>query len=283
MVQHEIATGSESSLTTFVYEGNPVSFKTIDQEVFINATEMAKRFGKRPAEWLRLPATVSFLEAISCMGKSHTSVIQTVMGSPETGGGTWLQEIAAIEFARWLNPMFSIWCNTHIRDLMRHGITATPQKIEEMLADPDALIAVLTNLKQERLLRQQAEQRAQLAGEQLAITETVVKEQAPKVQYYDKVMQSKDVFAIDVIASDLGLTAVKLNRFLAERGVQYKQQGCWVLTAKYRNQGLTRTKIHTFDRSNGEKGSSQHMYWTEKGKELIYKLYSTATNAKSIK
>lgn len=275
------ATESGSTLTPFVYEGNSVSFKMIDQEVFINATEMAKCFGKRPNDWLKLPSTRSFLEALSCGRKSPTSEIQTVMGSSETGGGTWLQEIAAIEFARWLNPMFSIWCNTHIRDLMRHGITATPQKIEEMLADPDAMIAILTNLKQERILRQQAEQRAQLASEQLQITETVVKQQAPKVQYYDKVMQSTDVFAIDVIASDLGLTAVKLNRFLAERGVQYKQQGCWVLTAKYRNQGLTRTKIHTFDRSNGEKGSSQHMYWTEKGKELIYKLYSTAT--KSIK
>ena len=283
MVQHENATGSESSLTTFVYEGNPVSFKMIDKEVFINATEMAKRFGKRANDWLNLSSTRSFLEVCSSTRKNGTSVVQTVMGSPETGGGTWLQEIMAIEFARWLNPIFSIWCNTHIRDLLRHGITATPQKIEEMLADPDAMIAVLTNLKQERALRQQAEQRAQLASEQLQITETVVKQQAPKVQYYDRVMQSTDVFAIDVIASDLGLTAMKLNRFLAERGVQYKQQGCWVLTAKYRNQGLTRTKTHTFDRSNGEKGSSQHMYWTEKGKELIYKLYSTATNAKSIK
>ena len=167
--------------------------------------------------------------------------------------------------------------------IRKHGVYATQDKIEEMLTDPDVMIQALTQLKNERLLRQQAEQRAQLASEQLQITETVVKQQAPKVQYYDRVMQSTDVFAIDVIASDLGLTAVKLNRFLAERGVQYKQQGCWVLTAKYRNQGLTRTKTHTFDRSNGEKGSSQHMYWTEKGKELIYKLYSTATNAKSIK
>lgn len=274
------ATDSGTSLKVFTYEGNPVSFKNIEGQIFINATEMAKRFGKRPNHWLDLPSTISFLEACSNAGLSGIPVVQTVRGGPETGGGTWLQEIAAIEFARWLNPMFSIWCNTHIRDLMRHGITATPQKIEEMLGDPDAMIAVLTNLKQERALRQQAEQRALLASEQLQITETVVKEQAPKVQYYDRVMQSTDVFAIDVIASDLGLTAVKLNRFLFEVGVQYRQQGCWVLTAKYRNQGLTRIKTHTFDRSNGEKGSSQHMYWTERGKELIYRLYSAKNKNK---
>lgn len=274
------ATESGSTLKVFTYEDNAITFQLGNGDVMVNLTEMAKPFKALPADFLRLDQTKQFVDVL---GESLIMGNPIIKTDPGRYGGTWAHQKLALKFAAWLNPRFELWVYDRIEELMRHGITATPQKIEEMLTDPDVMIQALTQLKNERLLRQQAEQRAQLASEQLQITETVVKQQAPKVQYYDRVMQSTDVFAIDVIASDLGLTAVKLNRFLAERGVQYKQQGCWVLTAKYRNQGLTRTKTHTFDRSNGEKGSSQHMYWTEKGKEFIYRLYSTATNAKSIK
>lgn len=48
-----------------------------DQEVFINATQMAKIFGKRPIDWLRLPSTENLIKAI--VRKSHFAENQLVM------------------------------------------------------------------------------------------------------------------------------------------------------------------------------------------------------------
>lgn len=74
------------------YKGSQISFIN-DDSVMINATEMAKPFGKRPIDYLRLPSTNELLSAI--VGKSQISENQLVIskqGSAENGGGTWMHE-----------------------------------------------------------------------------------------------------------------------------------------------------------------------------------------------
>jgi len=74
---------------------------------------MAKPFGKNPNDWIRLPSTMRYIEALKTTRKSR-SLIQTIEGR---GGGTWLHENLALEFARWLHPEFAIWCNDRIKEL----------------------------------------------------------------------------------------------------------------------------------------------------------------------
>ena len=65
----------------------------------LNATQMARPYGKRPAEWLRLPSTISFLGALSEVGLSHnadTLVVTRKGGLDPYQGGTWLHINAAI-------------------------------------------------------------------------------------------------------------------------------------------------------------------------------------------
>jgi hypothetical protein len=94
------------NMNTIVYEfeGNKVAFNKESENVMINATEMAKPFGKRPAKWLELPSTISFLNNLETVRKSD-SLIKTIEGR---NGGTWMHEDVALEFARWLSPMFVI-------------------------------------------------------------------------------------------------------------------------------------------------------------------------------
>lgn len=66
---------------------------------------MAKRFGKTPYEWLRLPSTISFIEVLKQYGKipkADNQAVNTIRGG--LGAGTWMHEDVAIEFARWLHP-----------------------------------------------------------------------------------------------------------------------------------------------------------------------------------
>jgi len=62
-----------------------------------------------------------------------------------------------------------------------------------------------------------------------------IKEDAPKVEYYTKVMASTDTVTATTIAKDYGMTAAKFNALLHNLGVQFKQDGQWVLYQKYQN------------------------------------------------
>lgn len=58
------------------------------------------------------------------MGKSLDIDYQVVTQRGMMNGGTWMVEELAMEFARWLSPSFSIWCNAKIRDILTNGYAA---------------------------------------------------------------------------------------------------------------------------------------------------------------
>ena len=91
----------------------PITFKTDGGKTMINATQMARSFSKLPAEWLRLAATQEFREALVRRGDS-ISLGSQIMTTRGTTGATWIEESLAMEFARWLSPDFSAWCNSRI-------------------------------------------------------------------------------------------------------------------------------------------------------------------------
>lgn len=64
----------------FQYNGSPITFYK-DDNVMVNATEMAKPFGKLVGDWLRLKATTEFTEALSAdMHIPISALIQVVKG-----------------------------------------------------------------------------------------------------------------------------------------------------------------------------------------------------------
>lgn len=51
-----------NNMIPFHYQGQPVHFNS---EGWINAIDVAKRFGKKPAGWLRLPDTGKYMVALT--------------------------------------------------------------------------------------------------------------------------------------------------------------------------------------------------------------------------
>lgn len=128
---------------TYSYQSAPVSFSRGD-EVMINATQMARAFKKRPNDYLSLPSTIELLKAITRKsGNSEYQAVTTKPGSPENGGGTWMTETVALDFAQWLSVDFRLWCNDRIKELMRDGVTTT--------ATDDQTIAKAMAILQSRL------------------------------------------------------------------------------------------------------------------------------------
>lgn len=127
----------------FNYNGIKVTF-SIGKDVYVNATKMAKAFGKVPAKWLELPSTKEFIGNVSNIRKLDISrLVITKQGSSVYGGGTWMHEDVAIEFARWLSPVFAIWCNDCIKRLITQGHVEMPHS-DKLMATPTAPTEAVT-------------------------------------------------------------------------------------------------------------------------------------------
>lgn len=115
---------------------------------------------------------------------------------------------------------FKKWVTSEVLPSIRkHGLYA----IDEMLENPDIMIEALIKLKEEREKTKALKQTIAIQGQQIT-------ELQPKASYYDKVLQCKDLVPISVIAKDYGWTAVHMNQFLHDKGIQYKQGNkIWLL------------------------------------------------------
>lgn len=179
----------------------------------VNATEMAKSFDKRPAKWLELPSTKEFLAALTAIRKSDTALIQTNSGGINGGGGTWMHEDVALEFARWLSPAFAIWCNDRIKELLTQGVVT--------VNDDDATILHAMQVLQKRVDEKQCA--LEFAQETITTQNEQLKLQAPKVKYVEDVLQSVNTYTSTQMSKELGLReAEQLHKILKERGIMFK-------------------------------------------------------------
>lgn len=108
---------------------------------------------------------------------------------------------------------FKRWVTSEVLPtIRRHGVYA----VDEVLANPDTLIEALLQLKAEREINQALKETVAVQNQQIV-------EMKPKASYYDVVLNCKDLVAISVIAKDYGWSANRMNQYLHQKGVQYKQ------------------------------------------------------------
>jgi len=161
---------------------------------------------------------------------------------------------AAEQFEKWI-------FDEVLPSIRQHGLYATDQ----LLNDPDLAIAAFTALKKER-------EKAKALEERIAIQNQQIVEMKPKVSYYDLVLNCRDLVAISVIAKDYGWSAKRMNSYLKDKGVQFKQGSIWLLYQKYAELGYTSTKTHSYNGKDGSVHTRPHTYWTQKGRLFIYSL-----------
>jgi phage antirepressor YoqD-like protein len=92
----------------------------------------------------------------------------------------------------------------------------------------------------------------------------------------DALLACKNAVTMRVIAKDYGWSAQRMNAFLHDHGIQYKQGGVWLLYQNHAANGYTDTKTHVHQGSDGEMKSTIHTYWTQKGRLFIYEKMKAA-------
>lgn len=143
-----------------------------------------------------------------------TSGVQTMTFVNESG-------LYALIFGSKLDSAkaFKKWVTSEVLPTIRkHGVYATPQTIDNLLADPDNAIKVFQALKEERQLRQ--------------IAEAKIEADAPKVLFAEAVTGSKSTCLIGELAKLITQNGYKIgqnrlfewmreNGYLGKRGEYY--------------------------------------------------------------
>lgn len=142
---------------------------------------------------------------------------------------------SAAKFKRWVT-------SDVLPSIRKHGMYAT----DELINNPDLLIAAATKIKEERQARLEAE------------------------KLRDKLIHQNKLYTTSEIAKELGLkSATKLNGLLAEKKIQYKQNKTWLLYSRYADCGYVSIKQDILD-------SGHIIYdrkWTGKGRDFILNLF----------
>lgn len=161
---------------------------------------------------------------------------------------------------------FKRWVTSEVLPSVRkHGGYMTPEKIKEVLYNPDTIIKLATDLKSE-----------QEKNKTLSIENAKQKEEIdilqPKADYHDLVLSTENAICISIIAKDYGWSPQRLNNYLQKKRVQYNRGGTWLLYQEYCNKGYTKSVTVTWKTWGGDEESMVHTKWTQKGRLFIYEL-----------
>lgn len=154
---------------------------------------------------------------------------------------------------------FKRWITHEVLPAIRkHGGYLTPQKVEEVLLNPDTIIRLATDLKAER------ERRIALEAENV--------KNAPKVLFADSVAASHTDILIGDLAKLLRQNGIEIGQkrlfeWLRENGYLIKQRGLsWNMpTQKAMELGLFRVKETTINKPDGSVQISKTTKVTGKG------------------
>ena len=242
-----------NELRIFNEEIIPV-YKTDDGERVVIGRELHEKLGIRTEykDWFPRMIEYGFED-----GKDFSSFL-----SESTGGRPRKEHLLKFDMAKHIAMIQRTPIGMAIRNKLIELEKAVSQKDSYMIEDPieraKAWIKERENLDSLKLENKiQAQQ---------------IKELQPKASYYDVVLNCKDLMSISKIAKDYGWSAVKMNRYLHEKGVQYKQGDIWLLYQKHSGNGYTNTKTHSYIGDDGLNHSKVHTYWSQKGRLFIYDL-----------
>lgn len=136
-----------------------------------------------------------------------------------------------------------------IPSIRKHGAYATDDVIDKILNDPDFGIELLTQLKQERAARVEAEKKNAI------------------------LMHVNKTYTMTEIAKELGFkSANELNKMLSEKKIQYKVNGTWVMYSQYSDLGYEEIKQEVLDSGR----VIYHRRITQLGRNFILGLYGVA-------
>lgn len=163
----------------------------------------------------------------------------TEQGKSRGGGCTWMHRLVAIEFARWLSPIFSIWCNMKIDEIINNGFALRDTEIERL--------------------------------------NSIINTQQPQLDYYNQILTtSNTIYTTRDIVKGLNLKVsnIELLSLLENNGFIFRtsDRKKWYLKDPFDKFGYTKILPVIITDKNGKQNVRNRQVWTEGGKYWIWSL-----------
>jgi hypothetical protein len=138
------------------HEVNGLQISQRHDDGYINLTQMAKAYGKRIDNWLRLKDTQDLLIEFERQEKLNTSDLRDlnsalIIRRGKYDGGTWGHPDIAIQFAQWLDKSFALQVSRWVREWMTTGKNPVqPQPVslsDDLLAALDRLERSIVSIR----------------------------------------------------------------------------------------------------------------------------------------
>ena len=161
---------------------------------------------------------------------------------------------------------FRKWVTSEVLPtIRRHGMYATPDTVEKMLADPDTTIKLLETIKKERAARMALEAKAEA--------------DKPKVLFADAVSASHTSILVGDLAKLLRQNGVEIGQnrlfsFLREKGYLCSQGERYNLpTQRSMDRGWFQVKETTINQPNGSVRITRTVKVTGKGQQYFINMF----------
>ena len=231
----------------FNFNGNQVRTITIDSEPFFVGKDVADILGYQNGSRdinRHVDDDDKLMHQFSGSGQNRNMIIINESGLYSLILASKLPQ--AKEFKKWVTSEV-------LPAIRKHGGYLTDSMIEQALLNPDTIIRLATDLKNEREKNSRLEIELEQAQEQ--------------ARYLDLIIESKSAVVITQIAADYGMSAMKFNQLLNSLGIQHKVNNQWILYRKYMAKGYTDSK--TIEISGRVR---MQTVWTQKGRLFLYEL-----------
>lgn len=121
-------------------------------------------------------------------------------------------------------------------------------------------------------------QKLQMLEGKNALLEQENRELAPKAQYTDDVLQSKNTYTHTEMAKELNFRSwISFVDACKKDGILFKHPGgMYMLYSKYAGKGYMKTRTNTFSHKDGTIGTSVISVWTEEGRMFLHEHFNVA-------
>jgi hypothetical protein len=138
------------SLEIRQYESFEVSFMTGARNVKVNATEMAKIYGKEVKKFMKTDNTKEFIKSLIRCPKRHQLGIKDESEIFQNKGrnGLWMHRILALKFAAWLNSDFEVWVYHTIDEILFGQLPELAQKKIKVIDEVEQAELALYNTQE---------------------------------------------------------------------------------------------------------------------------------------
>ena len=137
----------EHAIQIFRYNEQEIEFDLSKDKVMVNATEMAKIFGKRVNVFMKADHVNGFINTLerTPYGVHSDPLSKDEIYKNRGQSGLWMHRLLALKFAAWLDPKFEVWVYYTIEQVLFGAF----RRMEEDLRDSAQRRKEIRQLKEE--------------------------------------------------------------------------------------------------------------------------------------